>query len=87
MWVVRVVSGNVWTPHVERIERAEMARAGDAYASYRHIAPDDPAVYLQPEAAGTISRSWLIDGEGGDMRRVWRIEGECIHLSPGGGAG
>ena len=87
MWVVWVVSGDVWTPHVERIERTLMARVGGPYASYRHIAPDDPAVDLQPETAGTVPGSWLIDSERGDTRRVWRIEIEQVHLCPGGAPG
>jgi hypothetical protein len=87
MRVVRVVSGDIWTPDVERMERALMSRAGDAYASYRSIAPNDPAVDLQPEAAGTVPGSWLIDGERGDIRRIRRIECERIHLSPGGATG
>ena len=84
MWVVWIVSGDVWPPHVRRKKRAWLARAGDLYASYRSIAPDDPAVDLQPKAAGTVPWLWLIDSERGDIRRVWRMEGERIHLSPGG---
>ena len=87
MWVVRIVSGDIWPPHVERNERAWLSRAGDTYASYRSIAPDDPAIDLQPKAAGTVSGSRLIDSERGDMRRVRRMEGERIHLGPGGATG
>jgi hypothetical protein len=53
-----------------------VGRAGDAYASYRSIAPDDPAVDLQPETTGTVSGSRLIDSERGDMRRVRGMEAE-----------
>ena len=87
MWVVRIVSGDVWPPHVERKERAWLGRAGHAYASYRSIAPDDPAIDLQPKAAGTVPGSRLIDSERGDMRRVRRMKGERVHLGPGGATG
>ena len=83
MWTARIIDGDVWPPHVERIERAWLTRAGDPYASYRSMAPDDPAVDLHPEAAETVPGPRLIDRERGDIRRVWRMEDERINLSPG----
>ena len=84
MWVLWVVRGDVWTPHVERIEGAAMTQAGGAYPLQRPISPDDPAIDLQPETARTVPGLWLIDGERGRSRSIWRFVVERFHLNPGG---
>src|SRR5215211_5361667 len=82
--MVWVVCGDVWTPHIERIVGALMDSGSGAYALYRHIPTDDPAIDFQPVTPGSVPGPWLIDGERGDSSRVWRMEVERIHLNPGG---